>query len=244
VVIPAYKEEKRLRVSLPRILEYLQGCDYAWEILVVDDGSPDRTSEAAKELLAGSPHTVLRNEPNAGKGASIRRGMLESRGAHALFTDADLSTPIEDVERMWSEIEKGADVVFGSRTLPESELIVRQPFVREMGGRVFNVLVRMLVLGGFSDTQCGFKMFTRRAANIVFPLQKMDGFVFDVEILAIAKEAGLKLRDVPVRWEDSPVSTLNPITDGLKTYADLLKVRKRIKELKREGAIERQRAAT
>ena len=237
VVIPAYREEERLKQSLPRILDYLQARPQTWEVVVVDDGSPDQTSEVAKRILADHRHTVLRNEPNAGKGASIRRGMLASRGQFVLFSDADLSTPIEDLERLWPEVEAGADIVFGSRALPGSELIVRQPFFREMGGRAFNLLARALVLPGIRDTQCGFKLFTRRAVDLIFPHQTMDGFVFDVELLAIAREAGLTLREVPVRWADSEVSTLRPLADGAKTFADLLRVRRRIRRLRREGTL-------
>lgn len=236
VVIPAYREERRLQASLPVIRQYLERCNYSWEVVLVDDGSPDRTSDVARDLLAGVPHQILRNEPNAGKGASIRRGMLASQGNLALFTDADLSTPIEDIERLLPAIEAGADVAFGSRAVAGSELSVRQPLAREMSGRVFNLAVRLLVIRGVCDTQCGFKLFTRRAADFLFPLQTMAGFAFDVELLGIAQAAGLRIQEVGVRWENSPGTRVS-LAAGMRAFTDLVRVRRRIRQLRREGAL-------
>ncbi len=237
VVIPAYAEEERLRDSLPRIRAHLASQPRPWEIVVVDDGSPDRTSQVAEEALAGVAHTVLRSEPNAGKGASIRRGMLAARGQWVLFSDADLSTPIEEVEKFWPHLEEGAEVVIGSRALRESDLIVRQPWYRETMGRVFNLMVRALVIPGIADTQCGFKMFTRRAADLIFTHQTLDGFAFDVEVLGLARLAGLKICEVPVRWENSPASRVSAVGDSCKMFLDLLRVRRRLRRLRREGTL-------
>jgi dolichyl-phosphate beta-glucosyltransferase len=239
LVIPAHCEEKRLPVTLPRIRSYFDAQPHTWEIILVDDGSSDRTSEVAAELLQGMEHTILRNEPNAGKGASIRRGMLASRGAYALFSDADLSTPIEMIEKFWPEVERGADVVFGSRALPESDLAIRQPLHREMMGRTFNLFVRMIVLPGVRDSQCGFKMFSRQAVERIFPLQRMDGFSFDVEILRLAREWEFQLAEVPVRWEDSPDSRVHPIRDSAAMLRDLFRVRRQIRRLRRTGTFDR-----
>jgi dolichyl-phosphate beta-glucosyltransferase len=236
VVIPAYREETRLRKSLPLLRRYLESQPYAWEVLVVDDGSPDQTSQVARGLLEGTRHEVLRNEPNAGKGASIRRGMLAARGAHALFSDADFSTPIEDLERLWPAIQQGVDVAFGSRVMPGSELIVRQPWYREVMGRSFNLLVRLMILPGVGDTQCGFKLFSRRAVDLIFPHQSLDGFAFDVELLALARAAGLRIQEVAVRWVDSPGSRVS-LRRGAGAFLDLARLRGRLRRLRREGAL-------
>lgn len=235
VVIPAYCEADRLPVSLPAIRAYLEAQPHSWEILVVDDGSTDDTSAVAKRLLEGSDHQVLRNEPNAGKGASIRRGMLASRGAHVLFSDADLSTPIEELDKFWPLLAQGADVVIGSRALPDSDLLVRQVWYRELMGRTFNVMVQALLLRGIHDTQCGFKLFTRRAVDFIFPLQTMSGFAFDVEVLALAREGGFAIAEVPVRWLNSPASKVSAVKDSARMFCDVLRLRRRLRQLRRAG---------
>lgn len=226
LVIPAYNEEQRLRASLPSVLEYLSKQPYTWEVIVVDDGSRDQTSEVARELAAGRENVrVLRNEPNRGKGYSIRRGMLEARGAFRLFSDADFSTPIEEIEKFWKAVEEGYDVVIGSRGLEESQLIVRQNIFRETMGRIFNFIVRLLLIPGIHDTQCGFKMFSARAAETVFPQQTLDGFSFDVEILYLALRAGFRVKEVPIRWINSPATKVSPLRDATKMFIDVLKIR-------------------
>ena len=225
VVVPAYNEELRLRESLPAIIAYLSAQSYGWEILVVDDGSSDNTGVVAAELGRGHPLRVLRNEPNAGKGASIRRGMMEARGRYRLFSDADLSTPVAELEKFWPAVADGCDVVIGSRALPESKLEVRQAAYREMMGRIFNVLVRVLLVRGIHDTQCGFKLFSEKAARDVFPKQKLRGFAFDVELLMLAQRAGMKIREVPVRWINSPASKVSALRDSTRMFLDLLALR-------------------
>lgn len=226
LVIPAYNEEERLRASLPAVLEYLSSQPYAWEIIVVDDGSRDATSAVVAQLAAGRANVrVLRNEPNRGKGYSIRRGMLEARGEYRLFSDADFSTPIEEVEKFWKAVGEGYDVVIGSRGLRESELVVRQNIIRETMGRIFNFIVRMLLIPGIHDTQCGFKMFSARAAEAVFPQQTLDGFSFDVEILYLALREGFKVREVPIRWINSPATKVSPLRDATNMFFDVLRIR-------------------
>jgi dolichyl-phosphate beta-glucosyltransferase len=226
LIIPAYNEEQRLQESLPAVLEYLERQPYTWELIVVDDGSRDRTAEVVQKLAAGRPNVrVLRNEPNRGKGYSIRRGMLEAQGAYRLFSDADFSTPISEVEKYWKVIDEGYDVVIGSRGLAESELVVRQNPLRESMGRVFNFLVQMLLIPGIRDTQCGFKMFSARAAQSVFPRQTLDGFSFDVEILYLAMQSGFRVKEVPIRWFNSPATKVSPLRDSAKMFVDLLKLR-------------------
>jgi dolichyl-phosphate beta-glucosyltransferase len=219
VIIPAYNEELRLARSLPAILDYLHKQSYTWEVLVVNDGSRDDTVGVA-ERFGGDHVRVITNQPNRGKGYSIRRGMLEAGGKWRLFTDADMSTPIEDLDKFWPVTEQGYDVVIASRALPDSKLEVRQPKSREFIGRVFNSIVQTFLVRGIGDTQCGFKLFSGEAANAVFPRQTLHGFAFDVEILMLAQRLGFKIKEAPVKWVNDPgskVSTLN----GMKGFFDL-----------------------
>lgn len=222
VVIPAYNEEKRLGRTLPVILGYLEKQSYTWELLVVNDGSRDRTADIVEGCCHGRVRLIT-NSPNRGKGYSIRRGMLEARGQWRLFSDADMSTPIEELDKFWQWTEQGYDVVIGSRGLPESDLEVRQPKSRELIGRVFNTIVQTFLVPGVSDTQCGFKLFSAKAAQEVFPKQTLHGFAFDVEILTMAHRLGFKIKEAPVKWVNDPgskVSTLN----GMKGFIDLARL--------------------
>lgn len=223
VIVPAYNEETRLGSTLERITEYLSQQEYTSEIVVVDDGSRDRTSEVAKAL---SPDIlVLRNEPNRGKGYSVKRGMLAARGDFRLFSDADLSTPIEEIEKFWRFFDQGYDIVIASRALPGSQVEIHQNWFREMSGRAFNKVVKTVAMAQFSDTQCGFKAFTANAAETVFARQTISGWVFDTEILFIGRKHKLKMIDVPVIWRNSPNSRLNMARDFWKIFMELLSVR-------------------
>jgi len=225
VVIPVYNEEKRIEESLNKILDFLGPKEYAWEILIVDDGCMDQTLVITEKILNGRKYRILKNERNMGKGASIRRGMLEAQGEICLFTDADLSTPIEEMDLLEGALKEGYDVTFGSRAMKESQLIVRQPFHREMMGRSFNLLVQLIHLPGVKDTQCGFKMFTREAAQAIFQRQKMTGFCFDVEVLVLGKHLGFRMKEVPIRWIDSPQSKVHPLKDAARMFWDLLRLK-------------------
>ncbi len=225
IVIPVFNEERRIGNTLKKIVDFLRLKNYVWEILIVDDGCKDKTIPIAKEVLKGVPHRILINERNMGKGASIQRGMLAAQGRLRLFSDADLSTPIEELDALLAPIPQGYDVTFGSRALKESRLLVRQPWYREMMGRTFNLLVRMLHLPGVKDTQCGFKLFTKEAAQAIFPRQRMKGFCFDVEVLVLARRLGFKMKEVPVRWIDSPQSRVGPLKDSAKMFWDLIKLK-------------------
>lgn len=166
LIVPAYNEARRLAPSLDRVLEYLRGREYAWELIIVDDGSTDGTAEVARDLLEGrADYRVLRNEPNRGKALSVKRGLLEGRGKYLLFSDADLSTPIEETAKLLTELENGADVAIASRQLPGSRLTVHQPWYRELGGRLFGWLNQIVLLPGIPDSQCGFKAFRREVAH-------------------------------------------------------------------------------
>ena len=222
IIIPAYNEEKRLPATLAAVREYLGGSSWEFaEIVVVDDGSRDRTLEVAQS--AGV--RVLRNPGNRGKGYSVKHGALEAKGAWVLFTDADLSAPIGELEKLWSAVERGqAQVAIGSRAVDRRLVGVHQPFAREMVGRFFNLVMRAITGLPFRDTQCGFKLIEAAAARQVFPRQQLDGFGFDVEVLFIAQSLKYRCLEVAVRWdnvEGTKVSTWR----GLLAFLDLLQVR-------------------
>jgi len=227
IIIPAYNEEKRLPATLARVVDYLGsgGFDFA-EILVVDDGSRDGTVALATELARRNPIVrVLQNPGNRGKGYSVRHGMLEAKGEWALFTDADLSSPIEELEKLIAAVEKSsAAIAIGSRALDRSLVGVHQPMFREYAGRFFNLVMRLITGLKFHDTQCGFKLFRQDAARAVFSRQKLERFGFDAEVLYIGELLGFKAIEVPVRWNDvagSKVGTLQ----GLDGFVDLLRIR-------------------
>lgn len=220
VVIPAYNEEQRLGPTLARIKEYLAAQDYSSEVLVVDNGSRDRTIDVARKA-----NVEVIEEPRRGKGAAVRTGMLAARGEYVMFSDADLSTPIEEVEKLMGEIEKGADVAVASRGLPDSNLVKRQPWYREMVGRGGNLLVRLVAVRGIADTQCGFKVFPREIARRVFAAQRLTGAAFDVEVLFIVQHAGWKIAEVPVTWIDSPDTRFHRVRDSLDALKDLIRIR-------------------
>lgn len=223
VVIPAYDEAERLPVTLRRIGEYLEGHARDAEILVVDDGSRDGTAERAVAASAGRAR-VLRNERNRGKGYSVRRGMLAAAGARRLMTDADLSTPIEELERLMERLDAGYDIAIGSRALSGSRVEVHQPRFRESVGRVFNLLVQLLVLPGLHDTQCGFKLFTAEAAEDSFSAARLHGFCFDVEALYVARLRGRRVAEVPVTWRNDAATRVT-LSRGLLAFADLGRIR-------------------
>ena len=225
IVIPAYNEEKRLPPSLRTILDYLSSVEYSWDIVVVDDGSTDATSELAREILDGVDHTILRNEPNQGKARSVQRGLIESSGRVALFSDSDLSTPIEEAEKLLSAIAEGADVAIASRQLRGSVIEVRQPWYREFAGRAFGTVNRLLLGHGIQDTQCGFKAFTRAAVEAITPHQKVLGWAFDAEMMLIARRLRLRIDQLPVRWIDAPGTKVNMFVDGPRMVMDLLRIR-------------------
>ena len=222
VVIPAYNESERLPRSLERIRAFLEG-RHTHEIVVVDDGSDDDTAERARAVL-GPDHPVLRQPRNRGKGAAVRRGMLAARGSRRLMTDADLSTPIEELPRLMARMDEGYDVVIGSRALPDSRIEVHQPWHRENAGRVFNALVRLLVVRGLADTQCGFKLFSAQAAADCFGATRLDGFCFDVETLHVARLRGYRIAEMGVVWRNDAASRVT-LGRGLLAFSDLLRIR-------------------
>ncbi len=230
VIIPAFNEERRIGPTLESIIAYLEKQDYTWEILVIDDGSSDQTVAVSEEACGGlepAAFRIHRQPHNMGKGAAIKTGMAIARGAFRLFTDADNSTPIEEVEKLFEALKraKDAEIAIGSRAIEGARIEVHQPWYREMMGRTFNVMVRLICIGGIKDTQCGFKLFSARAAEAIFPEQRLPGFSFDVEILTIARKKGFRIAETPVRWFNEPSSKVSPLWDSAKMFFDLLRIR-------------------
>lgn len=227
IVIPCYNEEKRLPSTMKQILRYLEGFPYRYEILIADDGSRDSTIQLGREWGKTNPRIrVIEAPKNMGKGAATRRGMLAATGKYRLFTDADNSTPIEEVEKLMAHMKrKRAQVAIGSRALAESDLEQRQPWHRELMGRVFNVVVQQLAVPGIQDTQCGFKLFTETAAKRLFTQQKLEGFSFDVELLYLARKNGYKIAEVPIRWINNEESKVSPVKDSIRVFRDVMTIR-------------------
>jgi len=228
IVIPAYNEEKRLPAALERVKLYL-GNDAGWafkEVLIVDDGSRDGTVAIAEDFASRVPYArVLRNPGNRGKGYSVRHGMMEASGEWSLFSDADLSAPIEEVEKLWMAAQTaGAQVAIGSRALDRSLIGTHQPLLRESAGRLFNLAVRAGTGLPFWDTQCGFKLFETRAAREIFRRQQLERFGFDVEVLFIARRLGYTSVEVPVRWNDVAGTKVGTLS-GLSAFLDPFRVR-------------------
>jgi dolichyl-phosphate beta-glucosyltransferase len=226
IVIPAYNEEKRIGRTLEEIMSYLKTKGYEYEIIVIDDGSTDSTREIIRKFEGkDSRLRVIENKIGKGKGYSVRRGMLETRGKFALFSDADLSTPISEIEKLVYWLEESYDVAIGSRGLKDSEVEIHQSFLREGMGKIFKKIMNLIVFTGFKDTQCGFKCFKRHVVNEVFSKQRINGFAFDVEIIQIALHHGFRIKEVPVRWLNSPYSKVNVMRDPVIMLYDLFKIR-------------------
>ncbi|MGH9627390.1 MAG: dolichyl-phosphate beta-glucosyltransferase [Bryobacteraceae bacterium] len=227
IVIPAYNEEQRLPGSLDEVLNYAQSRRFSFvEILVVDDGSTDKTAAVVESVASRHPSVrLLRNSGNRGKGFSVKHGMLEARGDWILSTDADLSAPIDQLDMLLKvALDRNVDVVLGSRALDRSLIGVHQSASREYAGRVFNLIMRLITGLPFKDTQCGFKLYSRKAARQIFPRQRLDGFGFDVESLFLALQLGFDAIEVPVRWNNVE-GTKVTLYQGLNSFLDPLRVR-------------------
>lgn len=235
IVIPAYNEARRLPATLERILDYLDCQDYSAQVIVVDDGSTDGTAAAARAYDEQHRCVEIIESPHQGKGATVRRGMLAAHGDILLFSDADLSTPIQEVERLLPWFDKGYDVVIGSREGTGARRY-DEPFYRHFMGRVFNAVVRLLTVQGIQDTQCGFKAFRREVAHDLFrrmylytndsqPVVGAMVTAFDVEILYLAQRLGYRIREVPVEWHYSNETKVNPLKDSWRNLRDVLTVR-------------------
>jgi glycosyltransferase involved in cell wall biosynthesis len=226
VVIPAYNEGTRLGATLEKMLSYIaeHGCDA--EVIVVNDGSRDNTADLVRSFAERNPSLRLVENPgNRGKGYSVRNGMLTARGRVILFTDADLSSPIEEVPKLLKALADGADIAIGSRWLRSELQTQRQPLHRQLFGRIFNLLLRTTLGLRFRDTQCGFKAFRRHAAQTIFPLQKIERWGFDPEILFLARKFGFSVTEVPVAWGHSGDTRISPLVDGARMFLEMLRVR-------------------
>lgn len=226
VVIPAYNEGFRIPSALRQTLEYLERRGKKYEVLIVDDGSTDDTSERVEQVCREAPAVrLLRHSTNHGKGFAVRAGMLQASGEYLLFTDADLSSPMTEADRLLEPLQNGYDVVVGSRALKPEWVSPRQPWWRETGGKIFNLFVRFFVSPDIRDTQCGFKAFRREAAQAIFSCQTIPGFGFDVEILYLARKFGYRILEVPVHWGNDERTKVRPLRDGQRMFLDLLRIR-------------------
>jgi dolichyl-phosphate beta-glucosyltransferase len=226
LVIPAYNEGARLGLTLDKVLNYIarHACDA--EVIVVNDGSRDDTVDLVRTFAQKHPSVrLLQNPGNRGKGYSVRHGMLNARGRVLIFSDADLSSPIEEVPKLLKALADGADIAIGSRWLRSELQTQRQPLHRQLFGRIFNLMLRMTLGLRFRDTQCGFKAFQRRAAQAIFPLQKIERWGFDPEILFLAQKFGFSVKEVPVAWGHSGDTRINPLVDGTRMFLEMLRVR-------------------
>ena len=226
IVIPAYNESARIRPTLHALLRHIQEQGWDAEILVVNDGSTDDTAHIVREYGKEHPQVLLVDNPgNRGKGYSVRNGMLNAKGDVLLFSDADLSSPIEEAVRLFAAIDAGADIAIGSRWLQPETQTHRQSPLRQFYGRLFNLALRILLGLNFKDTQCGFKAFTRDAAQAIFPLQRIERWGFDPELLYLARRAGLKVEEVPVAWAHVEGTRISPLRDGVRMFGEVLKIR-------------------
>ncbi len=222
IIIPTYNEEKRIKKTLESILTYVQTKKHDYEIIVVNDGSTDKTKDVVLEFKS-KKITVLDNPCNRGKGYSVKQGFLAATKEWVLFSDADLSTPIEELETFFRY--KDYDVIIGSRNLSDSLIVVKQPLIRSTLGKIFPFFVRLLVLPGIYDTQCGFKLFKKDAAKKIAELQNIDGFCFDVEQLVIAKKSGFTIKEVPISWHNDERSKIKIVKDSVRMFWDLLRIK-------------------
>lgn len=224
VIIPAFNEQRRLPPTLLDAVDFLDSFDKEYEVIVVDDGSRDGTSAVVQKFeKIRSQVRLIRLPKNYGKGHAVRTGALNAHGQFILFADADGSTAISEVSRLLTAIEEGSEVVIGSRALRSDETEVKALLLRKILGRVFNKIVNTVLLPGIADTQCGFKLFSRKAANFLFSQQQSDGFSFDIELLFLAKKAGLPVSEIAINWENVPGSKVNLVSDSLRMFLDIFR---------------------
>lgn len=233
IIIPMYNEEPRIIPTLKKIINYFSDKKFNYELILINDGSKDNTYGTVSDFKNKTNNIkknfniiILNNKKNRGKGFSVRKGILNAKGKHALFTDADLSTPIEEFEKLLYPLQNGYSIAIGSRGLKDSNIIVRQNKARESMGKFFNVLMKKITNLNYSDTQCGFKCFDRQAVNSIFPKLVIDDLSFDVEILYLAEKLGLKIKEVPVSWINSTESKVRIIKDPIIMFKSLMKIKK------------------
>jgi len=226
IVIPAYNEGTRLGATLERVLAYVRAQGWNAEVLVVNDGSRDNTADLVRGFAAKDPMLRLVENPgNRGKGYAVRNGMLQARGEIVVFSDADLSSPIEEMPKLLAALAAGADIAIGSRWLRAEMQTQRQSAFRQMAGRIFNALNRIILGLHFKDTQCGFKAFTRRASQKILPLQRIERWGFDPEILFLARKFGFRVEEVAVLWGHSGDTRIHPLLDGARMFQEMVRIR-------------------
>jgi dolichyl-phosphate beta-glucosyltransferase len=226
IVIPAYNEGARLGATLEKVLGYLREQGWNAEVIVVNDGSRDNTADLVRRFAERNPMLRLVENPgNRGKGYAVRNGMLNARGEVVVFSDADLSSPIEEMPKLLAALASGADIAIGSRWLQAELQTQRQSLHRQLFGRVFNLLLRIILGLQFKDTQCGFKAFTRRAAQTILPLERIERWGFDPEILFLACKFGFRVEEVAVLWGHSGDTRIHPVVDGARMFWEILRIR-------------------
>ena len=225
-IIPAYNEGARLGATLDRVLSYIAAQGWDAEVLVVNDGSRDNTANLVRVCAQTHPELrLIENPGNRGKGYSVRNGMLRATGEILVFSDADLSSPIEEANKLFAALDAGADIAIGSRWLQPDTQTHRQSPLRQFYGRLFNLALRILLGLNFKDTQCGFKAFTRSSAQTIFPQQRIERWGFDPELLYLARRAGLKVKEVPVAWAHVEGTRISPLRDGIRMFGEVLRIR-------------------
>lgn len=224
LVIPVFNEEKRLPKNLPQIIKYLKKQNYSWEIIVINDGSIDRTEDIAKKLLKNIAHQLVGYADNKGKGAAVKTGILLAKGKYIVFTDIDLSTPISELPKILQAL-KTHEIAIGVRRHPQSQVIRHQPFLREFLGQIFTKLTNYLVAPGIYDVTCGFKGFQKEAAYRLFRKSTIEGWAFDAEIIFLARKNKYRIAQIPVTWRNDPATRVKMLHDGLQSFFDLIKIR-------------------
>jgi dolichyl-phosphate beta-glucosyltransferase len=226
LVIPAHNEEKRLPAALKALAVFLKDQTYSYEVLVVENGSSDRTLEVAKSFIPVMPYLRLIAEEQSGKGLAVKRGMLEATGDYRFYCDVDFSMPVTEINRFFPPVQQGADIAIASREARGAKRY-GEPLYRHLMGRVFNTMVRWMALPGLQDTQCGFKCFRAEVVEAIFPRQTLNGWSFDVEVLFIARRWGYRICEVPIPWYYNERSQVRVVKDSLNTARDLIKIRRK-----------------
>jgi len=222
LIVPAYNEEKLIASSIEKILSYMKSKGHNFELLVIDDGSKDTTAEKVKSITDDSLN-LISYSPNGGKGYAVKQGMLAATGDFLVFLDADLATPIEELEKFLPLTDR-FDVLIASRALRDSDVQIHQALYRELLGKIFNKIVQLLAVWGVKDTQCGFKLFSSKAADVIFKRQLIHGWAFDVELLFIARKHGFSIMEIPVTWINEENSQVSPLKSSIQMFVEILKI--------------------
>jgi dolichyl-phosphate beta-glucosyltransferase len=229
VIVPVFNEEERVERAVPALFQYMEAQFGKWEVLYVDDGSTDNTYRLLNRIQLDHPGLrVIQSKKNSGKGHAIRLGMKEARGDFVMFSDADFSTPVEETAKLLEALLGDYDIAIGSRGLDHSNIEIRQSWIRENMGKVFNLIIRTILPLKIRDTQCGFKMFRKESLQVIIPRMCMDGFAFDVEMLMIAQAHGMRIAEIPVTWRNAKGSKVHPIRSSLQMLRDVIAIRRRM----------------